>query len=316
MDILEWDEEPVNGNIQGSSLIVDSLVRVTAGVNTPVPVRTKAAKVAAKLSDAAMTAGYSLNGADSQTGLLELDVVDGAAEIQVMGPLAYPVGPEYTLEVAAGNIRRNVLLRVDGEPVLEVGDEIVEFLYSGESKPYQVSSYVDLGDDAGTKVPVAWTGQEFSIDEGKNWTTSKPAWLTQFTNTHAGSTTPASFDAQIAAATGVVTSAPREALQAAAPESDLDLSMTKGSRNTANCYLVNASGTYTLPLVYGNAIKNGGPNTAAYTSTKSGTNILTGFVNHLGDAISEPYIYDNPGCTPPTPALSGKMPKAWYRTSR
>lgn len=297
MDILEWDEEPVNGNIQGSSLIVDSLVRVTAGVNTPVPVRTKAAKVAAKLSDAAVTAGYSLNGADSQTGLLELDVVDGAAEIQVMGPLAYPVGPEYTLEVAAGNIRRNVLLRVDGEPVLEVGDEIVEFLYSGESKPYRVSSYVDLGDDAGTKVPVAWTA-EFSIDEGKNWTTSKPAWLTQFTDTHAGSTTPASFDAQIAAATGVVTSAPREALQAAAPESDLDLSMTKGSRNTANCYVVNASGTYTLPLVYGNAIKNGGPNTAAYTSTKSGTNILTGFVNHLGDAISKPYIYDNPGCTP------------------
>lgn len=297
MDILEWNEQPVNGDIQGSSLIVDSLVRVTAGANTPIPVHTKAAKITAKLSDAAVTAGYSLDGADSGTGVLELDVVDGAAEIQVMGPVACPVGPEYTLVIAAGNIRRNVLLRVDGKPVLEVGDEVLEFLYSGEAKPYRVTSYVELGDAAHTKVPAAWTA-EFSTDGGATWTTSKPAWLTLFTDTDTGSTAPASFYAQVAAATGVATSASREALLAAAPESDLDLSMTKGLRNTANCYVVNASGTYTLPLVYGNALRDGDPNTEAYTSTKSGTDVLTGFVNHLGDAIREPYIYDNPGCTP------------------
>ncbi|MBS4767034.1 hypothetical protein KG007_12595 [Alistipes sp. kh20] len=296
MDILEWDEEPVNGNIQGSSLIVDSVVFVRAGRETLIPVQSKADSIYAKLSDAAVTAGYSLTDADAD-GVLGIKITDGKTGIPVTGPAAYPVGSQYNMTVIAGNIRRNALLQVDGIPVLEVADKVVEFGYTGDTKPYRVSSYVDLGDDAGTKVPVAWTA-EFSIDEGKNWTTSKPAWLTQFTDTHAGSTTPASFDAQIVAATGVVTSAPREALQAAAPESDLDLSMTKGSRNTANCYVVNASGTYTLPLVYGNALRDGDPNTAAYTSTKSGTDVLTGFVNHLGDAISEPYIYDNPGCTP------------------
>ena len=296
-DILEWFEKSVNGDVQGSSLVVDSLVLVNAGVNTPVPVRSKAAKVAAKLSDAAAAAGYSLDGADPRTGVLELDVVDGAAEIPVKGPLAFPVGPEYTMVVAAGNIRRDVLLRVDGEPVLVVGDEVVEFLYSGETKPYRVTSYVDLGDDAGTKVPAAWTA-EFSVDEGGTWTTSKPAWLTQFTDTNSGSAAPASFDARIEAATGVTTQASREALLEATPVTDFDLSMSKGSRNTANCYVVNGSGTYLLPLVYGNAVKNGDPNPAAYTSTKSGTNILTGFVNHLDDGISDPYIYNNPGCTP------------------
>ena len=100
------------------------------------------------------------------------------------------------------------------------------------------------------------------------------------------------------AATGVTTQASREALLEATPVTDFDLSMAKGSRNTANCYVVNGSGTYLLPLVYGNAVKNGDPNPAAYTSTKSGTNILTGFVNHLDDGISDPYIYNNPGCTP------------------
>ena len=296
MDILEWDEEPVNGNIQGSSLILDSVVFVRAGRETLIPVQSKADSIYAKLSDAAVTAGYSLTDADAD-GVLGIKLSDGKTGIPVTGPAAYPVGTQYNMTVMAGDIRRNALLRVDGTPVLEVADKVIEFGYTGDTKPYRVSSYVDLGDDAGTKVPVAWTA-EFSIDEGKNWTTSKPAWLTQFTDTHAGSTTPASFDARITATDKTTYSAPRAALQAATPVNNFDLSMTRTQRNTANCYLVNASGTYTLPLVYGNAIKNGGPNTAAYTSTKSGTNILTGFVNHLGDAISEPYIYDNPGCTP------------------
>lgn len=296
MDILEWNENTVDGGIQGSSLILDSLVFVRAGRETLVPVLTKADSVYVKLSDAAVTAGYSLTDADAD-GILGIEVAGGKAEIPVTGPAAYPVGTEYGMTVTAGDIRRSALLRVDGTPVLEVADKVVTFGYAGETKPYQVTSYVDLGDDAGTKVPVTWTA-EFSVDEGKTWTTSKPAWLTQFTETNTGSTAPASFNAQIAAAPGTTSSSSREALQAAAAETDFDLSMTRSLRNTANCYVVNASGSYTLPLVYGNAIKNGGPNPAAYTSTKSGTNVLTGFVNHLGRAIDEPYIYDNPGCEP------------------
>jgi len=33
---------------------------------------------------------------------------------------------------------------------------------------------------------------------------------------------------------------------------------------TANCYLVHEAGAYKIPLVYGNAIKNGQDNRVAY----------------------------------------------------
>ncbi len=72
------------------------------------------------------------------------------------------------------------------------------------------------------------------------------------------------------------------------PENPYDLSLANGysgSRNTANCYIVSAAGTYKLPLVYGNAIKNGGTNTSAYQGY--------GFKDHLDNDITEPYIYSS-----------------------
>ena len=43
-----------------------------------------------------------------------------------------------------------------------------------------------------------------------------------------------------------------------------DLSLVTGTRNTANCYVVNAPGYYKLPLVYGNAITNNGTNESSF----------------------------------------------------
>lgn len=73
-----------------------------------------------------------------------------------------------------------------------------------------------------------------------------------------------------------------------------DLSTIGGttSRNTANCYIVSAAGWYSLPLVYGNAIKNGGNNEAVYGTT------LATFVNSAGKTITAPYLKDNAGITP------------------
>lgn len=55
--------------------------------------------------------------------------------------------------------------------------------------------------------------------------------------------------------------------QKGSPENPYDLSTEGGtiSKTTANCYVVNAAGTYKLPLVYGNAIKNGVTNLTAYS---------------------------------------------------
>ena len=77
-----------------------------------------------------------------------------------------------------------------------------------------------------------------------------------------------------------------------------DLSMldcagnTRASRWTANCYMVHTAGNYKLPLVYGNAIKNGATNAAAYTGV-SGQ--LENFTNHAGKDITDPWIKNNKG---------------------
>lgn len=70
-------------------------------------------------------------------------------------------------------------------------------------------------------------------------------------------------------------------------------------QNTANCYIVDAPGYYIFPLVYGNAIKNGGPNAEAYEPNTSAATKLGKFKNHLGNVITSPYIRQNAGCNDP-----------------
>lgn len=60
--------------------------------------------------------------------------------------------------------------------------------------------------------------------------------------------------------------------------------------NTANCYIINSPGYYTLPLVYGNAIKNGTDNPSAYRVTTENTDYLTNFVDYNDEPITGPYI--------------------------
>ena len=81
-----------------------------------------------------------------------------------------------------------------------------------------------------------------------------------------------------------------------------DLSMVDCAGNarnngmwTANCYMVHTAGKYKLPLVYGNAIKDGAANTAAYNPGEKTTDnpYCANFVNHTGDAIIDPWIKNN-----------------------
>lgn len=76
----------------------------------------------------------------------------------------------------------------------------------------------------------------------------------------------------------------------------LDIFGASTSRNTANCYVVKTAGEYCFPLVYGNAIKNGAANTAAYTKVEG--EYSHDFVNHLDNVITDPYIANNAGCVP------------------
>lgn len=94
-------------------------------------------------------------------------------------------------------------------------------------------------------------------------------------------------------------------LGAITTETDLSMQDIFGastSRNTANCYVVKTAGEYCFPLVYGNAIKNGAANTAAYTKVEG--QYSHDFVNHLDNVITDPYIANNEGCVPHDAELS------------
>lgn len=143
---------------------------------------------------------------------------------------------------------------------------------------------------------------------GSGSASSKPAWLTVTSNVVDGeptefevSTTPASSSSYRTSSDGPST-AEAATLKANTAVSNVDLSLVNNDgsaradgRTTANCYLVHASGTYKIPLVYGNAIKDGSTNRNAYYTTQT-TNTIQNFVNHndagiyTGNDGTDPWI--------------------------
>ena len=201
---------------------------------------------------------------------------------------------------------------IDITPVLNVTPP--SFTYEGGDDTYTVASYVTVSrtGDATKTVPVGWEA-EFSIDDGQTWTKDKPDWLKTFTIKDSnGSTSNKSYPASAWGQDGVTDNSHTETLKNApdintsSGHTPYNLSNATGAaevERTANCYVINAPGIYSLPLVYGNAIdKEKNPtspyyNKNAYTSKASGSNVLKTFLNHKGKDIN-PYIYDNEDCQP------------------
>ena len=177
-----------------------------------------------------------------------------------------------------------------------------DFTYQGGSNTYTVKSYKQNG--SGTQQAVAWTAS-FSTDGGATWSSTAPSWLSSFTASGSGGASASSYTAKVAKAEGTVLSSEsaNDKLKAASAVSNYDLSThtvsgASCSMTTANCYMVHASGTYKLPLVYGNAIKNGATNSEAYNPTgTSGDTFLKPFVNHADAGITDPWLKNN-GATP------------------
>lgn len=157
--------------------------------------------------------------------------------------------------------------------------------------------------------PIKLTGTpSYTYYLNGSFTTSKPAWLTITANVVDGEPTEFSVSSTPASSSSYRTysdatsSVETTALKANTAAVNTDLSMVdnagnaRASRTTANCYLVHAPGTYKIPLVYGNAIKNGSTNRSAYYTTTSSSNIRTNFVNHndasiyTGNDESDPWI--------------------------
>ena len=172
------------------------------------------------------------------------------------------------------------------------------------SANYKIESYRQAPD--GTKQPMAWkiVGYQISYYNGDSWealTDNRPDWI-YFLSVIAGTGGEAengtanvnsyySFPSvdQIPAYNKVL----QEAKVKGSTGNYYNLSNAKGEaqiENTANSYLISAPGYYEIPLVYGNAIKNGSDNPSSYKTQHTGTRILSHFKDHMGTPISSPYI--------------------------
>ena len=136
---------------------------------------------------------------------------------------------------------------------------------------------------------------EFSMDGGNTWKAEKPEFLTLTTKEENGDLTAKTYTAKFNAQEKTLQTSDI-ILKGREVKNNVDLSMVniKGealaNKNTANCYVIHNPGTYKFPTVYGNSIKNGTTNTKAYTSTKTGPNILEKFIKADGNAITKPEI--------------------------
>lgn len=72
-----------------------------------------------------------------------------------------------------------------------------------------------------------------------------------------------------------------------------NLAGESGSETTANCYIVEASGRYTFPLVYGNALVDGKENTTSYTNQQPTSNKFVDYPNYKGSPIQKASILED-----------------------
>ena len=181
---------------------------------------------------------------------------------------------------------------------------------------FEVTSYRQAPD--GTKQPVAWKVTKYEEWDytTNNWVTraAKPAWLGNIADQGTGVAGSAeSVNTSVEAAT--ITDRLKEyndVLKNATPKgtaaNPYNLANPGGSgakshiEETANCYLISAPGYYCIPLVYGNAIKDGTTNTKSYQTSNSGAYILQHFKDHAGVDIASPYINVQNASNPATQA--------------
>lgn len=182
-----------------------------------------------------------------------------------------------------------------------------------QSGLYKVTSYRQALD--GTKQAVGWKVVGYDADGDDSFSMDeKPAWLTGLSlDSSDGSATGA-------ANTGTATVSP-DALVDRLAELNQGLknatalgnattpynlaNQTDGGNaieNTANCYMISAPGYYRLPLVYGNAVKDGTANVQSYQPTlpNSATYVLRNFKGHDGQDITTPYINEQHSSNPAT----------------
>ena len=178
--------------------------------------------------------------------------------------------------------------KVDNSYVLSIAPASGNIACTGGTKAVTINSYKQTY--YGTLTPVPWTASYTYDDADEIGTTiynASTAIVPGFTASGTGSTTGESTNFQVASQVARSKSWRSSHTQTLRNAADGSCDLAAG-KQTANCYVIQAPGTYTFPLVYGNALNaNGSSNDDSY---KTAT-----FVDHNGIIIDSPYIYATNG---------------------
>lgn len=246
-------------------------------------------------------AGASLSSAENMFFMLpqKFDTTQWPWNIEGNGAPTLNIELEHVDKYTGETLSRSVSAPLDGFSwpagvmvtyTLSFKDEILEV---GEPKTFSYRGYVYDGNSVGSKdntvsVKSLYADRDRDWDfeimgDGANWLSgTKSADGKSITfNVKDNSNVPVALDINAN-------------LQKASPKgssaSPWNLSSATGAKtieNTANCYIVDAKGSYILPLVYGNGIANGTTNQNAYYFAGGE---LPNFKNHAGNDIFSPYI--------------------------
>lgn len=214
---------------------------------------------------------------------------------------AWEAGKIYTYAISTESINWEYVFEVTPSPSITLPPGTtttsITLPLGTTTGQYTVTSYRQRKGDHSNRKPVAWeavnTGcLETDLEDGTSVETKLEDILSDFTYQDKNpSETEKSYSLEVTTTTLKTTYEGDQTLKENTPlgseDSPYDLSThdENGSvipQTTANCYVVSAAGTYSLPLVYGNAIKNGSVNSAAY----QGGN----FKDYQNSPISNPYF--------------------------
>ena len=191
---------------------------------------------------------------------------------------AWEAGKIYTYKISSESINWTYVFEVTPSITLPLGKT---------SDVYQVKSYRYRTQNPSVKEAVPWEVTDVTASEDKPLDNPK-SYVTTFTWKGEGISNDQWQGYDIGVAKTVMHTSCSADTQLknnatkGSPESPYDLSTEGGSMTTANCYVVNAAGTYKLPLVYGNAIVNGSTNSQAYNDSH--------FVDYNNKRITDPWI--------------------------
>lgn len=223
---------------------------------------------------------------------VEVTLVETASgkSFKLTGSLAktgtWEAGKIYTYAISTESINWEYIFEVTPSITLPLGTTTGQYI---------VTSYRQRKGDPSIREAVAWEAEYPSFSEtdpekGEVETTLKDILL-DFTYQDENPSETKSYPIEVTTTTlrttwdGDLTLKGNTQRGSADSPYDLSTHDEKGvpiAPTTANCYVVSAAGTYQLPLVYGNALKNGSENSAAY----QGGN----FKDYLNHTISSPHI--------------------------